>query len=149
MENCNHVGKVLEWGLDENFNYKPSKWGCTKCNATSDIAWPDAGQWESNTDHDPDNSWCDCFACKVRTLELNTGDAGRAESMSQKKWDAELKAYKAARAEGIQPAGTTMKAINEAKQASDNLGRAFNAENMGNAAAMTKQKAKAMNEVGL
>ena len=69
--------------------------------------------------------------------------------MSQKKWDAELKAYKAARAEGIQPAGTTMKAINEAKQASDNLGRAFNAENMGNAAAMTKQKAKAMNEVGL
>ena len=42
-----------------------------------------------------------------------------------------------------------MKAINEAKQASDNLGRAFNAENMGNAAAMTKQKAKAMNEVGL
>ena len=69
--------------------------------------------------------------------------------MSQRKWDAELKAYKAARAEGIQPAGTTMKAINEAKQASDNLGRAFNAESMGAAKDMTKQKAKTINEAGL
>ena len=35
------------------------------------------------------------------------------------------------------------------QQASDNLGRAFNAESMGAAKDMTKTKAKAMNEVGL
>ena len=35
-------------------------------------------------------------------------------------WDAEIKAYRAAKAEGLQPAGTTMKDIDAAKRAADN-----------------------------
>jgi hypothetical protein len=69
-----------------------------------------------------------CFGCKILTLELNTGDAGRADSMPQKKWDKELAAYKDARAQGIQPAGTTMKAVREAVDKSDKAGKAFNAD---------------------
>ena len=142
-----HTSKVLEWGFTEKHNFKAVLWGCTECDETSPTPFPSL---EVFTDHRNHTRFTEgCFACKLGTLQLSTGDAGRADSMPQKKWDAELSAYRDARAEGIQPAGTSMKAIEEAKQASDNLGRAFNAENMGAAKAMTKQKAKAMNEVGL
>ena len=45
----------------------------------------------------------------------------------EKKWDAELAAYRAARAEGIQPDGTTMDKITAAKRASDETGTAYGA----------------------
>jgi hypothetical protein len=69
--------------------------------------------------------------------------------MSDKKWTAELDAYADARAQGIQPAGTTMKAVAEAKEASDKLGVAFNAESMPAATKITKQSAKVMKETGV
>ncbi len=50
-----------------------------------------------------------CFGCKIGTLELAPGDARK--QIAQKKWDGELAAYRAARAEGIQgdvgPTGPT------------------------------------------
>lgn len=145
-----HIGKILEWGTKlENGDVIQfsTLWGCTKCDATSPLPW----QYEDiSTGHSEHTDFVDgCFACKVRTLELNTGDAGRAESMSQRKWDAELNAYREARRQGVQPAGTTMKAVKEAMQASDNLGSAFNAETMGAANAVTKSKAKLMKETGV
>jgi hypothetical protein len=72
-----------------------------------------------------------CFGCKIATLELGTGDAGRPESMSQKKWNKELDAYSAARKQGIQPGGTTMKAVQAAVDASNKAGKAFNANTGG------------------
>jgi hypothetical protein len=82
-------------------------------------------------------------------LHVNTGDAGRAQSsMTAKKWDKELDAYKAARAEGIQPAGTTMRAINEARDASDRLGAAYNADVMPAAKDITKQSASVLKHTG-
>lgn len=45
-----------------------------------------------------------------------------------RKFDAELDAYEAARKEGIQPAGTTMKKIDEARRASDKEGKPFRAD---------------------
>ena len=89
------------------------------------------------------------FACKVGTLQLNTGDAGRAEGMSKKKWDSELNSYAAARKQGIQPAGTTEKAVREAMDASQTLGRAYNAESMPAATKITKQTAQVMKETGV
>ena len=88
-----------------------------------------------------------CFGCKISTLQLNTGDASRG--MSQKNWDAELDAYANARAQGIQPAGTTMKAIDEALQASDIIGGAYNAETMPAASEITKATGKVMKETGI
>jgi hypothetical protein len=72
-----------------------------------------------------------CFGCKISTLELGTGDAGRAESMSQKKWDKELNLYKSARDQGIQPAGTSTKQIQKAIDDSNKVGKAFDANTGG------------------
>lgn len=45
-----------------------------------------------------------------------------------KQWDAEIGAYKAARRQGVQPSGTTMKQISDAMEISQRTGKAFNAE---------------------
>ena len=68
-----------------------------------------------------------CFGCKVSTLEMGVGDANSKVSMSTTKWDAELKAYKDARAQGIRPAGTSMKQIQKAVDISNKTGKAYGA----------------------
>jgi hypothetical protein len=68
-----------------------------------------------------------CFGCKVSTLEMGVGDANSKVSMSTTKWDAELKAYKDARAQGIQPSGTSMKQIQKAVDISNKTGKAYGA----------------------
>ena len=90
-----------------------------------------------------------CFGCKVSTLELSTGDANAKKSMSDKKWNAELDAYKQARSEGIQPNGTSMKEIVAAKKASENLGRAYDGNTMPKATKINKTLAGTMNQLGM
>jgi len=142
-----HITKVLEFELDEKANYRPSLFGCTDCAEISKLPFITDDIFSDHREH---ISYVDgCFACKVRTLELNTGDAGRADSMPQKKWDAELSAYRDARSQGIQPAGTTMKKIDEAKEASQKLGVAFDAGAMPAAEKITKQTATVMKETGV
>jgi hypothetical protein len=51
----------------------------------------------------------------------------RQDYTRQKRWDAELASYRAARAEGIEPAGTTQKQIDQARKVSDLTGQAFQA----------------------
>ena len=142
-----HTNKVLEWGFNDKHDWTVALYGCSFCDWSSPVA--DETDDEVSVSHEHPDYIDGCFTCKVISIQLGVGDAGRAEGMSAKKWDGELEAYRKARAEGIQPAGTTMKAINEAKQASDNLGSAFNAETMGAAAAVTKSKAKLMKETGV
>jgi hypothetical protein len=48
--------------------------------------------------------------------------------MSTKKWDAELQAYRDARAQGIQPSSTRMKDIQVAVEVSNRAGKAFKAD---------------------
>ena len=88
-----------------------------------------------------------CFGCKITTLELGTGDANSRAAMPKRKWESELVRYKEARRQGIQPAGTTMDIIIAAEKASENLGRAYNAEKDPNAKAIDKATANAINEV--
>lgn len=66
-----------------------------------------------------------CFGCKISTLQLGVGDANSSVSMSTTKWDAELKAYRSAREQGIQPAGTSMKQIQKAVEISNKTGHAY------------------------
>lgn len=89
----------------------------------------------------------DCFGCKVSTLELSTGDANSRAAMPLRKWEGELQAYRNARKQGIQPAGTTMAKIIAAEKASENLGRAYNAEKDPNAKTINKKTANAMNQL--
>lgn len=68
-----------------------------------------------------------CFGCKISTLEMGLGDANSKATMSASKWDAELKAYKDARAQGIQPDGTSMKQVQKAVEISNKTGKAYGA----------------------
>jgi hypothetical protein len=69
-----------------------------------------------------------CFGCKISTLEMGLGDANSKTSMSTTKWDAELKAYRSARDQGIQPDGTSMKAVRKAVDISEKTGKAYGAK---------------------
>ena len=68
-----------------------------------------------------------CFGCKVGTLVMNAGDANSNLNVSTRKWDRELEAYRTARAQGIQPAGTSIKKVQEAVQISEKTGQAYKA----------------------
>jgi len=58
---------------------------------------------------------------------MSTGDANNGVVMSKKKWNAELNAYKDARAQGIQPSGTSMAKVQEAIDISNKTGKAYGA----------------------
>lgn len=88
-----------------------------------------------------------CFGCKGLGLQMNSGDAKR--DIPDRKWNAELSAYREARRQGIQPTGTTMKHIEAAYKASEVLGRAYDGDTMPKANKINKQVATTMNEVGI
>ena len=139
-----HKPKVTDWGMNELHNWIPILYGCTECDDT----FVEIPKEEEAPAHNHTEYTDGCFACKVVTLEMGTGDAGRADSMPQKKWDKELDFYRSTHSQGIQPAGTSTKQIRDALKASDNLGRAYSAETMIPAENVTKYKAKLMNEIG-
>lgn len=66
-------------------------------------------------------SWGDC----IRAKRLRVG---QVDATAQRKWDKELGLYESARAQGIQPAGTTTQRVREALELSDTFNRPFNAE---------------------
>ena len=126
MENtCDHISKVVEWGFDESFNYRVALWGCTECDATSPTIWK-AKEIEE-VDHTKCGGPSVCFGCKAQGLAplMSTGDASNKVAMPKKKWEKELQAYRDARAQGIQPAGTSMKKVQEAVEISNKTGKAF------------------------
>lgn len=127
MENCNHVSKVLDWILDDTARLVPGLFGCVNCDLVSNEPVSDGGFVSS---HDHVDFVDGCFACKIGTLHLGTGDANGnlvANGWTNKKWDGELHAYREARRQGIQPASTKMKDIKKAVEASDKIGQAFQA----------------------
>lgn len=141
-----HQSKVLEWGFDDKYNQVPFLYGCIDCKetyATLEILPEEPSEHRNHTGYVDG-----CFGCKIRTLELSTGDAGRVDSMSDKKWNAELSAYRDARSQGIQPAGTTMKAVQDAYDASERLGAAYNADVMPETTKITKASAEVFKHTG-
>ncbi len=68
-------------------------------------------------------NWGECL--RASNLEFSTGDANSAKSMSDRKWNAELEAYRSARAQGIQPEGTSMAKIKDAVEKSNKVGKAY------------------------
>jgi hypothetical protein len=145
--NCDHASKVNKWGynlIDGDMVSYVAEYGCSHCDATSDKPLPskdDISVDHGNCKYDP------CFGCKAKTLQLNSGDASR--DVPDKKWNSELQAYRDARAEGIQPAGTTMQHIEEAHKASEHLGRAYDADSMPKAKDINHKSAEVMKELGV
>lgn len=68
----------------------------------------------------------ECMRAKSLSIAYCNSAAGK-DFTAQKNLDTTLDRYEAARAEGIQPAGTTTQAVNAAMAASDAHGKAFDA----------------------
>lgn len=141
--NCSHITKVLEWGFDDSHNFTVALWGCVLCDATSDKPFKDEDAIEI------DHTLCgpDCFGCKAKGLQLNAGDATR--DISKKAWDSRLNGYANAKAQGIQPGGTTPEKVRAAYEASETLNRPYNAEKMPPAHKVNDKVAEVMKEVGI
>jgi hypothetical protein len=142
---CDHISKVLEWGFTEAHDFKATKYGCVNCEETSPV--PFASQ-DLFIDHTKCGGPDVCFGCKAAGLQLSTGDAHSAKGVSNKKWEGELNAYREARAQGIQPQGTSMAKINEARRASDVMGKAFDANTMGSTEIIQNNTVSKLKEVG-
>ena len=143
---CEHISKVLEWGFTESHDFKATKWGCLNCNETSPVPFVSE---EVLVDHTKCGGPDVCFGCKAAGLQLSTGDAHHGKSMNNKKWDNELNAYREARDQGIQPAGTSMEKINEARRASDALGTAYDSNTMPATNLIQNNTVSKLKEVGL
>jgi hypothetical protein len=143
-----HVGKVVEWGMDSDYNSIPTVYGCTSC---SDISMSALTDEEVTPEHRYHTEYIDgCFGCKARTLQLATGDANViASGWTGKKWDGELQNFRDAVAQGISPEGTSTKKIQEAVDASDRMGRAYKAEDMPQAKHINKPIIETMKEIGM
>jgi hypothetical protein len=124
--NCNHISKVLEWGFTKTHDFKVTLYGCVLCDITSTMPFKDEDIY---IDHM--NCGEECFGCKAKNLQLSVGDAGGKKAMPAKKWDKELNAYSAARKQGIQPAGTSLRQVQEAVDKSNKVGKAFDANTNG------------------
>ncbi len=120
-----HTGKVVDWKLDEKANLVPNLFGCTDC----DELFPESpSNGLERTEHTHTKYVEGCFACKAATLQLATGDANSgmiASGWTGKKWNKELDLYRQARAQGIQPDGTSTAQIQKALDVSDKTGHAY------------------------
>jgi hypothetical protein len=145
MTACLHISRVKEWGFNEKHDFIASLWDCVLCGQESPTPFKE--EEKISIDH----AMCDkepCFGCKAKGLQLNTGDASSQKVMSNKKWDGELNEYRKARAQGIQPAGTTMAAVQEAYRASEAMGKAYDADVMPPAQSIQKQSVSTLTDAG-
>lgn len=142
---CSHISRVKKWGFNDDHDFIATLWDCVLCGIES--SEPFREEEKVSIDH----ATCDtdpCFGCKAKGLQLSTGDANSSKVMSNKKWHGELDAYRAARAQGIQPAGTTMQKIREAEKASEVMGKAYDANTMTQASAINKQSVTSLKDAG-
>lgn len=147
-----HSSKVLEWEyelIDGDMKQRVALYGCTRCDATSPVPFMAPEEESAHANH---RSYVEgCFGCKVKTLELNTGDARGAvieSGTTQKKWDKELDRYRDARRQGIKPEGTSTAAIEKAIQASEVLNKPYDGETMPKAAYINEKTVEVFKEVG-
>jgi hypothetical protein len=148
LTKCQHITRVTEWGFTEAHDFLATAYDCVLCGEKTSKPFPHEDQVVSI-----DHTGCDtnpCFGCKAKGLLLNTGDANSQKQVSNKKWNGELDAYRSARAQGIQPAGTSMAHIKAAVEASDVMGRAFDADTDATTAqSITKESVTSLKEVGV
>lgn len=127
LSQCDHVLKVVTWGTvleGRRAILRPSKWGCLSC----DLTWDEMPSEFSSVASGPTvahESSCECFACRAKTLKIAYCGIGGGDATTQKKWDRNLDAYRAAKAQGIQPKSTRASAIEAAVRQSDKTGTAF------------------------
>ena len=144
-----HVSRVKVWGMNEDYQSTPKMYDCRGCGEESETPFREP---ENASEHSRHTVFTDgCFGCKAHTLQLATGDASGgmiASGWTNKRWDSELQTYRDARAEGIQPNGTSRFKVEAARDASDMMGSAYNAETMPQANQINKPIVEVMKEIG-
>lgn len=71
---------------------------------------------------------CGSYGACLRNASVKVAycnSANGLDATKQKRWDAELASYRSARAEGIEPAGTSQRQVDQARKFSDITGKAF------------------------
>ena len=124
---CDHIFKVLIWGVDTSKPTAPlipSLWGCTNCDEQfTELPVVEEVERE-RVEHD---FMCECFACRVKSIKVAYCGIGGGDATAQRQWDRNLDLYRKARAEGIQPTGTSKSKVMAAIRQSDKTGSAFKA----------------------
>ena len=147
-----HIRKTLKmeyYPEDGDVKSRVVLYGCTRCDATSPTIWPEPEYVP--VDHTKCGGPDYCFGCKVRTLQLNAGDAKHSiveSGTTQKKWDKELDFYKQARKQGIQPEGTSRAAVEKAFTASEVLNKPYDGGSMPKAEHINTNTVEVLKEVG-
>ena len=116
-----HQPRIVDFRLNQEFVWAPTGYDCLSCDWT-DTVLPVA---EVETPHSHIEYVDGCFACKIKTLELSTGDANSAAGMASKKWDSENEFYASAVRQGINPDGIFRHDVEAAYEASEKLGSAY------------------------
>jgi hypothetical protein len=80
----------------------------------------------SNCPTQDHRSWGECVRSKGLKIAY-ANSAGGMDLSAQKRWDKDLDAYRAARAQGIQPSGTSREQVERAVAISNETGSAFTA----------------------
>lgn len=102
---CKHANVALEWGFNAEMEFAPVLWGCSRCDVTSSERLYEYVQ-EHNQHFCEDKD--SCIICKVHTLGFGSNvDPSRNKDKvitdRDKRWSKDMPAYKALRAQGLQP----------------------------------------------
>ena len=103
---CKHANVALEWGFNAEMEFAPVLWGCSRCDVTS----PER-LYEYAEETKPHSETCegeDCIVCKMFTLGFGsnvdpTRNKNKVITDRDKRWSKDMPAYKALRAQGLQP----------------------------------------------
>jgi hypothetical protein len=145
-----HVTKVIDWSyelVDGDMKQRASLYGCTGCDATSEEPF----KWKEEIFIDHTQCGDECFGCKAKSLQMNAGDAKHSiveSGTTQKKWDSELAFYKDARAQGVQPEGTSRAAVEKALEASEVINKPYDGGKMPKASHINNKTVEVLKEVG-
>ena len=119
-----HQPRIMDFRLSAEFHWVPTGYDCLGCEWTGDEP-PEAQLYVPHVHKEyVDN----CFACKIKTLELCTGDANGTAAMASKKWDSENEFYASAVRQGINPDGLARHEVEAAYEASEKLGVAYDTD---------------------
>ena len=119
-----HQPRIVDFKLNKESVWEATGYNCLSCDWTGD-APPEEGLYVPHQHKDYVDG---CFACKIKTLELSTGDANSAAGMASKKWDSENEFYASAVRQGINPDGIARHEVEAALEASEMLGSAYNTD---------------------
>lgn len=139
----NHVPRVASWKFDAGFNLIPDLYGCVGCTDTFTVL-----PTSPESSHVHIGYVEGCFACKLPTLQLCTGDANSAAAMAGRKWDRENQAFVDAVKQGVEPSGVSMHDIEASLKASEILGVPYDAGTMMEPEKITPRAAEIMRAIG-